>query len=52
MMRVIGAFIDTVVGVLVAEWVDGLAGIEFGGAGCDTNEVLADAMVRSLAPGS
>jgi len=41
MMRVIGAFIDTVVGVLVAEWVDGLAGIEFGGAGCDTNDVTS-----------
>jgi hypothetical protein len=31
-MRVIGAFVDKVVGELVAEWTAELGGVEFGGA--------------------
>lgn len=40
-MRVIGAFVDKVVGELVAEWTAELGGVEFGGAGCNARDVVA-----------
>lgn len=40
-MRVIGAFVDKVVGELVADWMAGLGGIEFGGSGCNAHDVIA-----------